>query len=442
MADDDDKISGRRRRGPFRGRRHLPSKPVEQTRSGRADEISLEDLPDRNPDELETLPKDTALLRITRQESSDGTPRFGFEARCHCTDVKFFSNDRYGRPDLAINDNIQEKGPPPGEFLQEMRIWSFEKGELTRWLYNHRYKHGQLKLVIWDDTGYRLPWELLWLSPWPGRPGPEPGFLGAVLTVTRWVRTDAPFPEIMRPPTNPDPYQARGSVAAHIAADMILDKELLTDFIVEEGVTNMEELFHKLTDQSGALAMVYVACHGTFGSDPKECRLDGFPYGRAVEFDDNLGRLRETLVFLNSCVSGLMGVDTAKYNDGALRGFAEVFLRSGAAGVLATTGAVGNDEARALARDLFDYLKADQALPVATAVRQLRAQALREMNNHPEWFRSDLSDDDRKAADLRLLPLLYPFMYIYYGSPWLLFSAARRQRSGGAGRTGATDGDS
>ena len=34
------------------------------------------------------------------------------------------------------------------------------------------------------------------------------------------------------------------------------------------------------------------------------------------------------------------------YNDGALRGFAEVFLRAGATGVLATAGAVGTEVAR------------------------------------------------------------------------------------------------
>ena len=124
--------------------------------------------------------------------------------------------------------------------------------------------------------------------------------------------------------------------------------------------------------------MVYVACHGQFADNPEDCALDGFPLGRATQFNDDLIRLRKqaTLVFLNGCHSGSAGIDMSTYNDGALRSFAGVFLRSGAAGVLATTGAVGEDEARVLADDLLKHLREHPELSVAEAVRQLRAAQL------------------------------------------------------------------
>ena len=443
MPDDDDRKGGRRRRGPFRGRRHLENQPIEQPRSEQHEEIAragqMEDLSERNEDPLEGLPDGMALLRVYKRESSNGAPCFGFAVYCFCEGVKIFDNLTYARPNLAINDNIKEKGPPPGEFLRQLRIWSAQKGELTRWLYEHRSDHGKLKLVVWDDTGYRIPWELLWLPSKPGATGPEPGFLGAVLTVTRRVSTHVAFPEIMRTFADPVPCQACGPVATYFADDMTSDEELFTDYVVDP-VASMEALFANLATQPEALSMVYVACHGTFSDRPDEFVLGGLPYGRAVEFDYDLPRLRTqpALVFLNSCVSGLESVDTGKYNDGAQRGFAEVFLCSGAAGVLATTGAVGKNEARVLAGKLLKHLRTDPGLSVAEAVRQLRAQVLDEMNKNPQWFLSGLSAAERNAADKALLPLLYPFMYVYFGSPWLLVSPSERQRPAGTGDHGGT----
>ena len=66
---------------------------------------------------------------------------------------------------------------------------------MNQWL----ARHGDLDLVIWDNTGYRIPWELLWLEHPPGEtqlPGcklqhPAGGkgdWLGGVVTVTRWLQ--------------------------------------------------------------------------------------------------------------------------------------------------------------------------------------------------------------------------------------------------------------
>ncbi len=447
MPDGDDTAAARPERGPLPAQRWLEPKPAAQPRQepqGAAPAGDMEDLPDSDPVGQGGLPHGTALLRIYDRDLPNGKSCFGYEVRSCCTEVKIFDDRRYGRPDLAIDDNVT-LAPAPGEFINQMRVWSKQQGPLTRWLYFRRCTHPDLKLVIWDSTPYRIPWELLWLPSMTAGSGPERGFLGAVVEVTRQFKLNGPFPELMRTSDIPTPYRSRGPVAAYIGDEMALDKDLFRNLTLDSAIVSMEKLFTSLAGRSGEagpVAMVYVACHGSFGDRPEDCVLGGFPYTRTADYDDDeLIRLRvePTLVFLNGCVTGLMGVDVRKYNDGALRGFAEVFLRAGAAGVLATTGAVGTTEARKLAERLLGWLQANQGLPVAEGIRQLRAEALAKIKN-PEnlwWFESELPFERQLEADSLLLPLLYPFMYVYFGGPWMVPAGGQLSDIGEPAGTGA-----
>jgi len=435
MPDGDDAAAGRRERGPLPARRRLEPKPAAQPRPEPEEAVrpdAMEDLPDSHPVGRGGLPPGTALLRIYDRDLPSGESCFGYEVHSCCTEVKIFDDRRYGRPDIAFHDNTALGGPLPVEIFNQMLNWSKQQGLLIRWLHFRRSRHPDLKLVIWDSTPYRIPWEMLWLSPPEGNTGPERGFLGAVVEVTRQFKLNGPFPELMRTSEIPAPYQSSGPVAAYIDPRMSLDRTLFTDLTLDDEIESMEDLFASLAGkpgasgeprESGPVALVYVACHGTFGDRPEECVLDDFPYTSTADYDDDeLFRLRvePTLVFLNGCETGLVGVDVRKYNDGALRGFAEVFLRAGAAGVLATTGAVGTSDARVLAGKLLSWLKANPGLPVAEGVRQLRAEALAEYKRNRWWLRSKLSPSQRYEANVRLLPLLYPFMYVYFGGPWMV----------------------
>jgi hypothetical protein len=399
-----------------------------------------EDLAPFNWRQKRKLPPGMAELIVWKQEqTADGPQRYRLRVACCCEPFEDLDVE-VGRPDLDLGKNIAPGGPPPAQFLDVMGGWSYEKGELTRWLNHLRHRHAdQFQLVVWDNSELRIPWELFWLQDDPDLGLPD-GYLGALLTVTRWVTMHPSKPKYVHPYENPNPYQASGPVVAYIAGDMQHDNEILQDFVVHDA-RSMEHLFdilkgaESLPSDPVALAMVYVACHGEFNDNAGECVLGGYPLGRTHRLSDNLPRLRDQamLVFLNGCRTGAIGVDTSKYNDGALRGFAAVFLRCGAAGVLATTGAVGREEARALAKALIDHLRENRDLTVADAVRQLRADAAERM---PPLLRTDVSEEQRRAADEELLPLLYPFMYVYFGSPRMLISLAEGTGTGELASTG------
>ena len=317
-----------------------------------------------------------------------------------------------------------------------MGSWSYDKTEFAEWLNHRRHKHHErFELVVWDDTGYRIPWELLWV-PSKRRSGLPSGYLGALVTVTRWVKMKPYWPEQVRPFTNPNPYRASGPVVAYVASDMTEDWTVLRDFDVERAA-GMDELLAILGGDPDPLAMVYVACHGEFDDDhPGDSKLGGVPLGRMSRYNDDFPRLSEqsTLVVLNGCRTGSIGVDAGKYNDGALSGFAAVFLRCGASGVLATTGAVGMEEARKVADTLFKQLRLEADRSVPDAIRRLRADAAVAID---QLLRSYESVEERAAADAALRPLLNPFMYVYFGSPRMVMSLVP---NGGIAETAVTGG--
>jgi hypothetical protein len=260
--------------------------------------------------------------------------------------------------------------------------------------------------VIWDDTGYRSPWELLWLYTGPMSVQDE-GWLGGLLTVTRWLSIRTPWQEVVRDYRSS--YDCTGPVAAYIDEQMAQDRALFAGYQVEPSGT-MYDLTQALNSAAGMLALVYVACHAEFGDQVSECTLGHLRLVHADPMKFRRLTSASTLVFLNACLSGSLGYDTKKFNDGVLRGFPEVFLRSGAAGVLATNGRVGDQLAFEMARELFQHLRDHPGTSVAEAVRELRASAAR-------LTPAELAAVKDTKANKQLLPLLYRFMYLYYGSP-------------------------
>lgn len=433
-GEDLDSRRGKFFRRLFGGPQQPPAEPRAQAPPTPPDEVSgegvTEDLTPFDPGLQRSLPEGMAELIVRQQSEVDGPQRFRLSVACCCMQLHDLGVE-YGRPDLDLGTNLAKGGPSPAKFVNDMGTWSYEKSELTRWLDHRRDAHpDNLELVVWDNTGYRIPWELLWL-PALQETGRLAGYLGALLPVTRWLPMRPWWPELVRPYTNSAPYQASGPVLAYIASDMERDKELLRPFLTDaDDATSMDDLFQILAGEPTALALVYVACHGEFGDDPGDCVLGGFPLGGVTHYNDDLPRLRSqpVLVFLNGCRTGSIGVDKDKYNDGALRGFAEVFLRCGAAGVLATTGAVGKEEAGTLAMTLIGRLDENPDLTVADAVRQLRdgvAEPVLMLVNLLRSRGTDMSEDERDEKERELLKHLYPFMYIHFGSPRLVMSLTR-----------------
>ena len=232
------------------------------------------------------------------------------------------------RPDIALADLVAEGGSLPAKVVARMRRWSRSNHELTRWLHERRCAHGdELELVIWDETGYGIPWELFWLGTPPGS-ALRPGWLGGLVTVTRWLSTHSAW-SVVRDYASP--HACQGPVAAYIADDMSHDEALLREFASESigGVRGLP----KALSAGAPLGMVYIACHGTYGSDEDDCHLDNVKLVMLDGGEDEVfARLASaaTLVFLNACHSGRLLADE-EFADQNLRGFSEVFLRSGAA---------------------------------------------------------------------------------------------------------------
>jgi CHAT domain len=404
-------------------------------------------------DEDQALPPGMAKLHIFPEVSSDGIRRFGMHGFCCCgargPKVVYDIDNVPGEPELRLDRELRRGGTRPGKFVERMNLWSGEQVRLTDWLNECRDAHqGRLELVIQDDTGFRVPWELLLLPRGQAVGGSAAGRLGALVTVTRWLNLE---PSRTAPATpkdvyNESHYQARGSVAAYIADRMAHDRSLFDRFVLDpvDPVGSMRDLIAWLKtetdDELAALAMVYVACHGEFSDNPEDSVLGGYSLGAAQQLFYDLFRVREwdTLIFLNGCNTGSMATDGLNrlgkgiYNDGALRGFAKFFLLCGAAGVLATTGAVGNDAAWHMAAGLLDLVKAHPEMTVADAVRRLRAKAAEEITIDlllRTGTREGMPAEERRQAALankQLYQLLFPFMYVCYGSPRLRLALTAR----------------
>ncbi|MBB5083068.1 CHAT domain-containing protein [Nonomuraea endophytica] len=354
------------------------------------------------------LPSGTALLVVT--PVSEG---FILRGACCCAQTERLG-EVYGKPALSLAALVAPGGVLPVNVLEFMQTWSRPMTELTLWLNERLHRHGgDLKLVIWDDSGYQIPWELFWLS---NRHGEGEGWLGGLVTVTRWLSIKTAWPEKIR--AYSDAHVCTGPVATFIDEAMDVDHGLFEPYRVEPSAS-MRDLARALRSGEAGLSLVYVACHGEYGASPRECTLGTMPL---VHIDNvNLARLSgsATFVFLNACHSGALGYDTDMFNDRVLRGFSEVFLRSGAAGVLATQGAVGDKLAHQLAGELLRHLGEHPGLSVAEALRAMRAKAA-------GLAPIDLPDAAGAAVNREILPLLYRFMYVYYGSPATLISPELR----------------
>jgi hypothetical protein len=356
----------------------------------------------------EPLTAEMAVLMVIRPLQEQGRPQFLLRGFCSCCAVMDFPG-RYDRPNLALDSLASEEGELPATILSLMKSWSSTKPELNRWL----ARHGDVQdLVIWDNTGYRIPWELFWLDHPPGcklghPPSCKGDWLGGVITVARWLQIRTTSYEAERG------YRSAalctGPVMSCIAPGFSRD-HLLLDGWRTETRASVRELANALETGGDPLSLVYVSCDGRFGEQISQCWLGDLSL---VHFDSRrLSRLAAgpTFVFLNACHSGGLSHDTTRLNDGFLRGFAEVFLRSGAAGVLAASGWVSAGGAFGMAEAVLGRLREQPNVPVARIVRDLRAAAAARIPD-------DLASIDKPAAQRELLPALYTFMYVCYGSP-------------------------
>jgi hypothetical protein len=374
---------------------------------------------DTNP--YGSLPDGMALLTVNEERKSQS---FLVQGWCcpECGELEPDQFNSYGRPPVQLDELVTENGLLPAEIVDRLQVWSSYKEPIADWLNRCRGRHrSDFRLVIWDQTSYHIPWELLWLK---AAADLDSGWLGAVLTVTRWLdphHTSSDRGDFR------SAYRCEGQAAAYLHETMDHHIHLLAAFEPVLYGRTMTELAAELNrSQKGPLSLVYVACEARFSEQTSGSALADLRIGGAYSADfRRLWAPAQTLVFLNASYSGAIAVSTREYGqDARPSGFPHAFLRGGAVGVLATGGKVEPGDAYRMARDLLKYLETHSGVSVAEAMRVLRQEAVRvpdlnpvptgALDSVPAGAVGTLGPEDGDSP----VPAHYPFMYVYYGSPF------------------------
>jgi hypothetical protein len=262
-----------------------------------------------------------------------------------------------------------------------------------------------LFLLLNDQTGFEIPWELLYIPSAPGEPRVP---LGSAVAIARWqLVLDSDGNTITAPATS-----CSGSVIAYLSPALsTFDQELALFGPFSPFHEKIHELRDALRENRIGVSLVYLACHGTHAELTTEIALTGFDHDDKLILStlDDERELRmfgttDAVVFLNACHSG-RPVDDRYISDSYLRGFVELFLRKGARGVLGATGEVDTDFAAEVAARMLDWAQRDGGAPsLARLLRDLRSEIVASLPPAP---------DDGKAYQR----LIWSSMYVYFGNP-------------------------
>ncbi|MFE9093704.1 CHAT domain-containing protein [Streptomyces sp. NPDC007264] len=374
------------------------------------------------------LDEGCAVLRVTRAESGDGQGAYTLHGWCGDLALACPAGPtRLVAPAVSLG-NVSGDGEYPSEILRAIQLWSGNQPELARWINRIRVRHGTaLRLVVWDDTGYELPWELFWTPADPGR-GLEGGPLGARTVLVRWTTVHDVGQDLPR-----ERGECHGRVLSYLHQDMADDGRVFARY-AHQSHGEMTPFFSALDSPADHTGLVYMGCHGTYGPAVPRLSLGDRTW---AEFNGQSMRVLDadrSLVCLNACHSGRF-VSNRAQGEYALRGFAELFLRKGAGGCIVTAGKVGDHEARKLVRRLVHEVATHPRQPVAETLRAFRARAVDDFGplTAIPTTRNDDGQVDR-VGQKRVLRLLYAFMFHYYGHPLTtLRLAADDGRSAGGG---------
>lgn len=334
---------------------------------------------------------------------------------------------RRAAPAVSLANLRHEGGAYPSEVLRAIRLWSGNQSELVQWINLIRARHGEaLRLIVCDDTGYELPWELLWLPP-DTESGLTAGLLGALVVMVRWTTVrDIGLGLPLRV------GDFHGRVLGYLHKDMADDGTVFAPYAHQLHL-EMTPFLQALDTQVDRTGLVYLGCHGGYGESVTHLTLGDRTW---AEFDGETMRVLRrdrSLVCLNACHSGRF-VDNSAQGEEALRGFAELFLRKGAGGCIVTAGKVGDLEARTLVRQLMHEVAARPQSPVTRTLRDFRAHAVEDFGSLADIpsVRNDGGRIDR-TGQKRVLRLLYTFMFHFYGHPdtTLRLSAGDIRAAGG-----------
>ncbi|MFD4621437.1 CHAT domain-containing protein [Streptomyces sp. NPDC058475] len=371
-----------------------------------------------------------ALLYVVRAQDSAGHD--AYRVTGWCGDLKVHTaaeSPRLRAPGVGLG-NARRDGEYPADILHGIHLWSRNQRELGSWFNDIRARHGAaLRLLVWDDTGYELPWELF-LLPADAARGFQEAWLGAQVVTARWTTVHDSGHDLPRGTTD-----CRGRVLGYLHHEMADDGRVFHPY-AHQLHAKMTAFLQDLDTPGEPTGLVYMGCHGTYGDSVPRLTLGNRTWAELDGQAMDTLRTDRSLVCLNACHSGRAVLNRAQ-GEQALRGFAELFLRKGAGGCIVTVGQVGDEEARALVRGLVEQVAEHPHSPVTRTLLAFRARAAEEFGA-PSAV-PPIRDDDGKVDKLgqkRVLRLLYAFMFHYYGHPLTtLRLAAREPRNAEEGGT-------
>lgn len=359
------------------------------------------------------LPHNVAVLTVEPDETDHDRWTFRLQGRSSIEGVNGFGRtEPIAQPAVVLADlaqDVNSAGAKPSQILGIMRGFSKENRRLPLWVNKLRAAIGDdLHLIIYDFTGFEIPWELLTLP--AGESGTET-YLGVAVSTARWqpIIGDAAWEDL---PMQVTQEELAGRIAAFVDEQELKSSCMEIQVLAELHATvenRLKELASRLTRSEAGFGLVYLACHGQPALSPLDYAL-----GSLAETGDRLvlGPLQakrllffersRAIVFINACHSGRVGIDNKYVRSKYLRGFPEVFLSNGAVGVIGTTGFVNDAFATEMAQWFLRSLSATEE-PVSKLLRQWREKVLRDLP-------AECSEEDYVA-------LLNACMYVYYGNP-------------------------
>lgn len=316
---------------------------------------------------------------------------------------------RQGRPGFVLADAIDGDFSPPKavDCYVTLRTWSRTKYKLTQWMTTLRRELGpDLRLIVWDDTDFGIPWELFWHDM-----DEAPAWLGTVVQIIRWttVHDDNRHAQFNAQESRAiggrilyyeDPSLTGPSMTIHSPVGHPGYKKALT----------MKDLLDELTG-TNTYALVYIRGHGHHSTDVRKSTMAG------VRLSDISGRkfpvLRQSrsLVFLNACNSARQFIDK-RLADNSYQSFVEVFLHQRASAVVASMAEVPSGHSAWVAHEIIVTARADGVrIP-----EYLRAHRALHAKNLPEPAPDLGKSDERKISEF-----IYASVFAYFGHPESVF---------------------
>ncbi|MET8578249.1 CHAT domain-containing protein [Streptomyces sp. NPDC005012] len=354
------------------------------------------------------LPEGLAVLRIAAERFEDGES-YRILGHCWCAAHRPLnlgpSADRLAAPEVTLA-KARAGGEPPSELLRAIGGWSERHPELLAWLRGlHDGRHPVPALLVRDETGGDMPWELLWVTP-PSRE--TPALLGALMPVSRWIVRG---PETL--PVRRDPVPGRVVGYVH---DAMADDVGAFEAFAPRLHRRMRDFLTDLEDAAAHTDLVYMACHGHHGDRLSGLRLGTLTWQELDRRPLAAVEKHRPVVFLNVCETGRF-LDNRGQGERRLRGFAELFLRKGADGCIVAAGAVGDREARVLVHALMADTARGPGRPLGGFLQDFRARAAERIDLDDLPFLADEDDDSDIEGQSRVRSVLYAFMFHYYGHP-------------------------